>query len=88
MRKANPVTPAAKEKTVGHEDFSGEEGDVNLYDEKETLEDPPEEADNQSVEPEVKFSWYKPADDDKDRFTNMGTRLASRATGHLIMLAI
>ena len=59
-------------------------------DEEEVYEEPPEEIVHveDAAEPDVGNSWYKLTNEDKGRFKNMVTRLASRAAAHLIMLAI
>ena len=79
----NPATPAAKEKKDADDsDSSGTqhvESQDEVEEEEEVCEEPSEEIVEDAAEPDVGYRWDKLTNDDKGRFENVVTLLASRA---------
>ena len=86
----NPATPAAKEKKDDDDDDSDTTQVLQTPIAEEVREASVDEIIEDAVEPETGFEslWYMHIDEDKARFTNMVSCLASTAAVHLIMLAI
>ena len=84
----NPATAAANKSKDCDDDDSDSTQVHEPQDEEAVYQEPAKETTKGAVEPAKGFKCYVLIDEDKGRFHNMVTCLASRAAAHLITLAI